>query len=144
MTPGKSALSAVQTGVFTALTGDATLVGLVPGGIWDHVPQDPPWPYVRIGELHEVPRDTSGVQRRKVTVVIHAWSQYRGRAEALAIVDRVIALLRYVELTLVGWVHEHEDTTHDATDADEPMFLEDEGIEVQHASADFTVYVTEA
>jgi hypothetical protein len=141
MTTGKSALSAVQAGVYAALTGDATLGTLVPGGIWDHVPEDPTWPYLRIGELHEDPRDTSGVQRRKVAITLHGWSQYRGRAEVLSIVDRVIALLRYTTLTLTGWTH--EDTTHDATDADEPLILDD-AIEVQHASVDFTVYVTEA
>lgn len=143
MTTGKSALSAVQAGVYAALTGDATLRTLAPGGVWDHVPEDPTWPYVRIGELSEAPRDTSGVQRRKVAITIHAWSQYRGRAEALAIIDRVVALLRYTALTLTGWVHESADTTHDATEADEPMLLDD-AVEVQHALADFTVYVTEA
>jgi hypothetical protein len=141
MSAGKSALSAVQAGVYTALTTDATLLTLVPGGIWDHVPQDPTWPYVRIGELREEPRDTSGTQRRRVAITLHAWSQYHGRAEVLAIVDRIIALLRETTITLTGWTH--EDTTHDATEADEPLILDD-AIEVQHALTDFTVYVTEA
>lgn len=52
-----SSLSAVQTGVYASLTGDATLTALLlnGGGVRDSVPKDPRYPLVVIGDAVEVP-----------------------------------------------------------------------------------------
>jgi hypothetical protein len=139
ITTGKSALSAVHAAVYGVLKNDATLATLVPGGIWDHVPQDPTWPYVRIGGLLEEPDDTMGRQGRGVALVVHVWSQYRGASEGYGIIDRVIALLRYTALTPTGWTH--GDTRHVRTVLDEPELVDD--VQVQHVWAEFDVLVQE-
>jgi hypothetical protein len=136
-----SALSAVQAAVYTVLAGDATLLTLAPGGVWDHVPQNPTWPYVRVGGMAEDPMDTAGMQGRLVTFVVHAWSQYRGVKEAYAIVDRVVALLRYAPLSL-GSDWTHCDTKHMTSQADEPT-LSEGGEQIQHVWAEFEVGVQE-
>jgi hypothetical protein len=139
VTTGKSALSAVHAAVYAVLKNDATLTTRAPGGVWDHVPQDPTWPYVRLGGFVEDPDDTFGRQGRKVSFVVHAWSQYAGVAEGYTIIDRVIALLRYTALTVTGW--QHGDTRHITSEVDEPMLVDD--VQVQHVWAEFEVLVSE-
>lgn len=140
MTPGKTALASVSAAVYGVLSADVTLGSLAHGGVWDHVPQDPSWPYVRIGNASEDPDDTSGRQGRRVSLVVHVWSQYRGLAEAYSLLDRIMALLRYTALTLTGgWVHDATKHTH--SEVDEPELVD--GIQVQHAWAEFEVIVDE-
>lgn len=138
MTTGKTALTAVQTAVYGVLAADATLGTLAPGGVHDYVPDGTVMPYVRLGTAREEPED-AGLQGRRVTVVIDVWSQYRGLAEAYSITDRIIALLRYVELTLTGWTL--DGVLHTGTFADAPELLE--GVQVQHVTAEFEVVCTE-
>jgi hypothetical protein len=140
MTPGKSALSAVHAALWSALHLDPTLTTLAPGGVWDCVPQDPTFPYLRIAELVETPEDTAGEKRRQVGFTVHVFSTYAGLREAYDIADRVIALVRYTPLTLAGWAH--GGTTHDRTIADEPIF--DDALQVQHVLVEGTVHVEEA
>lgn len=140
ITTGKSALSAVHAAVYAALSADATLAARAPGGVFDHVPQDPTFPYVRLGGFAEDTDDTGGTQARRVQFVVHGFSTYRGAKEVYAIVDRVIALLRYTALTCVGWTH--DDTRHVTSQLDEPELLED--VQLQHAWAEFEVLVQEA
>jgi len=139
VTTGKSALSAVHAAVYSVLKHDATLTTRAPGGVWDHVPQDPTWPYVRLGGFVEDPDDTFGRQGRRVTFVVPAWSQYAGVSEGYGIIDRVLALLRYTTLTLTGW--EHHDTRHLTTEVDEPQLVD--AVQVQHVWAEFEVFVAE-
>jgi hypothetical protein len=139
VTTGKSALAAVHAAVYSVLKNDATLAALAPGGVWDHVPQDPTWPYLRIGGMAEKPDDTMGRQGRAVAFVVHAWSQYRGVSEGYTLVDRVIALLRYADLTLTGWTH--NGTKHEGTEVDEPTLVDD--VQVQHVWAEFEVHAQE-
>lgn len=139
VTTGKSALTAVHAAVYSVLKNDASLTTLAPGGVWDHVPQDPTWPYVRIGGVVEDPEDTMGRQARRVTLIVHAWSQYAGVSQAYGIIDRVIALLRYVALSPTGW--EHGDTRHITSEVDEPQLVDD--VQVQHVWAEFEVLVSE-
>lgn len=139
VTPGTSALAAVHAAVYAALKADATLASLAPGGVWDHVPADPAWPYLRIGGTAEEPEDTMGRQGRRVSLVVHAWSQYRGVKEGYDLIDRVIALLRYAPLTLGGWVH--GDTRHLGSEVDEPQLVDN--VQVQHVWAEFEVLVQE-
>lgn len=139
ITTGQSALSAVHAAVYAVLHGDVTLGALAPGGVWDSVPEDPTWPYVRVGGFEELPDDTSGRQGRKVQFSVHVWSRYRGAKEAYAICDRVVALLRYTALTCAGW--EHADTVHQRTILDEPMDVG--GVAVQHAEVECEARVAE-
>lgn len=93
----------VQQAIYNALTGNATLSGMITG-VFDRVPQptdagsDADFPYITIGGDAVQPWDTDssfGVDSR---VTIHVWSRQRGRKETKEILDRVCAILHYQEL----------------------------------------------
>ena len=102
MSTGKTALSAVQAAAMDLLATDATLMALVPGGVWDYVPADPAFPYVCLEEVEEVPDDTYGAQGRKVRLTFLILSTYQGRSEQFAILDELVRLLRHSTLTMAG------------------------------------------
>jgi len=111
---GGTFLWQLQQAIYSALTGDATLVALVTG-IYDYVPTNANAPYVVIGEeLSEERFDTMGKYGRQASLVIHTWSRYRGMKEVLTILDRVLVVLDGVALTFTGWTHTH--TWHESTD----------------------------
>lgn len=138
MTTGKTALAAVQTAVYGVLSADATLTTRAPGGVYDYVPDGTTWPYVRMGAAREEPED-AGLQGRRVTFLVHVWSQYRGLAEVYSIADRIIALLRYVALSISGWTL--DGVIHTGTMVDEPELID--GVQIQHIIVEFEVVCME-
>jgi hypothetical protein len=107
MSTGKTAIPNVQTAVMALLAADATFMALVPGGVWDYYPADLAWPFVCLESAKEETDDTfgSGVgsQGRVVTLVFSIFSLYQGRSEQSAILNRMIALLHNVTVTVTGW-----------------------------------------
>lgn len=98
------AASPVAEAVFSVLTLDATLDALVPGGIHDDVPEDPTYPCLWYELLTETDRRGLGTgSLPELDLRVHAFSLYGGKARAQAIIDRVIALLKDVALTIAGW-----------------------------------------
>jgi hypothetical protein len=95
-----SALLAVQTALYTALTSDVTLSGLA--GIYDEVPEGVTFPYIVIGDAVETPANAHNEFGSRVAATIHAFSEYRGYAELLPIIDRLMSLLDHQALTIAG------------------------------------------
>jgi hypothetical protein len=139
MTAGKTALSVVAAAVYATLTEDADHLALVPGGVCDHAPQDPAFPFEALADFDEAPRDTMTLQGRTVTFTLHIWSTYAGMAEAYTILDAAVALLRYQPLTLTGW--ECEAVFFDGAFQADPELVD--GLEIQHVVAKFRVLVME-
>jgi len=102
--PG-SALTGIQTAIYSALSTDGTLTGLctVVGDIAD----DTPYPFVFVGTATEKPWNTMGGVASgfgaECTVTCHVYSRYAGDYEALSILNRVKLLLDHVTLTVSGW-----------------------------------------
>jgi hypothetical protein len=101
-----SALGAIQTGVYTVLAADATLLALV-DGVYDAVPDSTAAKrYVHIGEAFESPTPTFGGNGHDVMLTVHSYTEdnneQRGNARAQAINSRVIALLHGVAITVAG------------------------------------------
>lgn len=107
MSTGKTALTAVQAAAMAALAADSSLMALVPGGVWDYVPDDPVWPYVCLDSAEETPADTMGSvvgsQGRFVALTFTIFSQQQGRAEQYSILDAVIRVLRETDWEIEGW-----------------------------------------
>lgn len=137
---GQTALSAVHTALYAALQADSTLAGV---GVYDHVPEDPTFPYLRL-VCAEEPWDTQDQPGRLVSVLIHIFSTYRGMAEAYGLLDRVVESLRYEMLALsaTDWVQVRRGLRYLSAAADEPELVD--AIEVQHVLAEFDVLVQEA
>lgn len=146
MSTGKTALSAVATGVYAALTGSTALMAHVTGGVWDHSPQEPAFPLLHLAAFAESTRDTFGLQGRIVTGEIHLWSTYDGLSEVYTILDHVVAVLRWAGLpqacpiTATGWTVEA--VQYDGTAPPEEVVAE--GLVLQHLAASFRIFVTEA
>lgn len=74
----------VQTGIFTHLTGNASLTDLLAdgaGSILDHVPPGTAFPYVVLGETQAVPMDTQGSSGNDISVSLHTYSRGGGMQE---------------------------------------------------------------
>lgn len=91
----ESPLNPLQKAVFTRLNADATLTTLLGGAgrILDHVPEDQPMPYVRLGDHLSIPDNTHTTFGRNVTVTLHVWTRRRGNASGQSIAARIIELL---------------------------------------------------
>ncbi len=91
--------------VYVRLTGDEELTDMVSGRIFDHTPEDTPYPYIVVGEAIESPDNWHGGFGRQTVLTLHVWSQYRGFTEALRIAARLMALLDHTPLAVDGLAH---------------------------------------
>ncbi|PAF19753.1 DUF3168 domain-containing protein [Terribacillus saccharophilus] len=82
----RTSLLPLQTVLFQRLSSDPTVKGLVKG-VFDYVPEGTEFPYIRIGEPTVTPIVTKTTHGEEVAVVVHVWSQYRGKAEAYNILN---------------------------------------------------------
>ena len=94
---------ALQQAIYTALTGDGTLMAMITG-VHDHVPQETAFPYVTIGEASAVAWRTVGADGMEVTLVMHAWSRSRGHREVKQIMAEIHRILHEANLTVPGHV----------------------------------------
>ena len=92
---------ALQKTIFDALDGDSTLQSLVTD-VFDFVPENTAFPYVKVGEETAVDNGTKTLQGNDHTLVIHTFSRYRGSKETKEIMSRIYALLHESSLTVSG------------------------------------------
>lgn len=94
----------LQQAVHAALSGDATLQGLlgVPARVFDHVPPGSGFPYLVLGEATSAPFDGKTEDGMTQTLTIHTWSRYRGLKETKEIMAAVAAVLDDASLTVAG------------------------------------------
>ena len=84
----------LQKAMFSALAGNARLLGLLGGArIFDRVPADAAFPYVTFGRTSVFDWSTSTESGLEHLVTLHAWSRAKGRKEAFAILDAMRAAL---------------------------------------------------
>lgn len=96
-----SAETALQQAIYTALTGNASLMAAITG-VHDSVGEATGFPYVTIGDGTAIPWDTKTSDGQEHTVTIHTWTQYRGRKQTKEIMDLVYSVLHNSALTVVG------------------------------------------
>ena len=93
----------LQKAVFAALSQDAALTALLGAPrVFDRVPASTPFPYVTFGRtsLYDWSTGTeSGVEQ---LFTLHVWSKAQGKAETLAILQRIAALVDDQPLPLDG------------------------------------------
>ena len=97
----------LQQAVYTRLSADTALVTTLGAAVYDSVPDSAPFPYVVIGDDTESPNDTMGKTRRNTTLMIHTWSQAKGKKQTKEIQDRVDELLDRWAPTVTGWASTH-------------------------------------
>ena len=99
MTP----IIALKAAFRTALAGDAALTSQLGGAkIYDDTPRGVAAPYVVFGDATARENGTATDRGHLTDMQIVAWSRQGGSREALAIADRIDAVLDDVTLTLAG------------------------------------------
>lgn len=101
MSIAEQPMATAQQAIYSVLTGDPTLMGLITG-VFDFVPEDVAYPYVALGEVITTPDNRHRGFGRQVVETLHIWTKERGFAGALAIEDRITQLLDHQPLTLPG------------------------------------------
>lgn len=97
-----SAMDALHTAIYNRLTGDATLMAMIPSGVKDHVPANTPFPYIVLGEMVETPHRAFAKNGHEVVPTVRIWGSIKSYKPLQAIYDRVTTLLEGATLTLAG------------------------------------------
>ena len=91
----------IQKAIFQTLTADTDLMQAVTG-VFDHVPQNQPYPYVVMGEDTALQWDTDDSDGTEATLTIHVWSRQAGRREAKEIMQVIYGALHRVDISIDG------------------------------------------
>ncbi len=97
-----AAAFALQKAVLAALVADTALAALVGERIHDAPPRAQEFPYVAFGEAGERDWSSGSESGAEHRLTLLAWSRHRGKREALAIAERIVAVLHDAALTLDG------------------------------------------
>ena len=92
---------ALQTSVYNALTGNSSLTSSVTG-IYDFVPENTSFPYVKVGDQTIVDDGTKDKKGSDFTLIVHTFSRYRGSKEIKEIMSLVYDVLHESSLTISG------------------------------------------
>ena len=91
----------LQSAIYSALTGDATLMALITG-VFDRPPQGTAFPYITLGESFGRDLSTLATVGMEHHFTLHVWSREGGRKQAAQIMERLHTLLHQVILTVTG------------------------------------------
>ena len=125
----------LQLAIFARLNAFAALTALV-DDIYDHVPQEALFPYLRIGEFTGIPFDTHSDQGGDNTITIHSWSRHRGFMEIKQIQRETYNALHRFALVVTGF--DTIDCVYESADT----FLDDDGL-TRHGVQRFRVILDE-
>ena len=93
----------LQTAVYSLLSGDSTLDGLVGNNrIYDSVPQNSAYPYVVIGLETSSNIGTKTLDGNIYSLDIDVWSQYRGQKQIKQVMERLYELLNDATISVSG------------------------------------------
>ena len=90
----------LQQTIYNALNGNNTLTGKA--GIYDFVPENSNFPYVKLGTESGVDNGTKNEKGTDYTLVIDTFSRYRGSKETKEIMSLVYDILHESNLTVSG------------------------------------------
>ena len=98
------ALSPVSEALYALLLADTALDTLISGRVYDDVPEDPGYPFIWYELAAETDRRGLGTgSLPEIDLRVHIFSLFGGKAQAQAILDRVIAVLKDAPLAVAGW-----------------------------------------
>ena len=114
MTARRLSVEAILTAVVAALKADATVMALASGGIYNHVPQGTPCPYVEVSCPSHRRQDTCGRWGAETLIDVKVVSQALGDQEAARLLTACVSAVDAQKPTLVG--HSALGITYDASD----------------------------
>lgn len=96
------ALTQVQQALYSKLSGDGVLMGMI-SGVFDTVPERTVLPYVVIGDGAMRSEDTPADSTARCALTLHVWTDAQGRKAALTIMERLYGLLHQGTLGISGF-----------------------------------------
>jgi len=94
---------ALQTTIYSTLSGDNTLTNTLGAGVFDEVLENATYPFVSLGEETAIDYSTKDLNGGEFTINIHIWSQYKGSKQTKEIMDRIHDLLHDSSLSVSGF-----------------------------------------
>ena len=94
---------ALQTTIYSTLSGDNTLTNTLGAGVFDEVLENATYPFVSLGEETAIDYSTKNEDGGEFTINIHVWSQYKGSKQTKEIMDRIHDLLHDSSLSVSGF-----------------------------------------
>jgi hypothetical protein len=85
---------------YAKASGDSTLMALLPGGLFNHVPQDEALPCARVRWEDATEFDTKDSDGFDGFIAFDVWTDHRGDKQALTIHDRLDQLFQNASLSL--------------------------------------------
>ncbi|MDA7028456.1 DUF3168 domain-containing protein [Bacillus sp. CLL-7-23] len=98
----RSALWPLQTAIFKRLSSDKELNARITG-VFDAVSKGQKKPYVTMGDDDVMPFDTKTSAGEEINVILHCWSDYNGKKEAMEILDLILQALTKQPLQIEGF-----------------------------------------
>ncbi|MDL2028997.1 DUF3168 domain-containing protein [Bacillus subtilis] len=98
----RSAMWPLQTAIFQRLSTDKELNARVTG-VLDAVSKDQIKPYVTTGDDDVLPFETKTSKGEIINVVLHCWSDYNGKKEAMQILDLMLQAITREPLEIEGF-----------------------------------------
>ncbi len=90
----------LQTAIYEKLNGDAPLLALATGGVFDDVPAGTSFPYIVLSEITAVDDGSSLFEGFEHSIEVQVWSSARGKQELFKIMGLIDPLLHDQPLTL--------------------------------------------
>lgn len=100
--PIKTSLWPLQQSFFKRLSEDVALKSKVKG-IYDYVDENTPFPYVTIGDPTVLPFETKSSFGEVISVVLHCFSNYKGKKEAFEILNLMVQAISKEDLVIEGF-----------------------------------------
>lgn len=97
----QTAMFELQRGIYNRLSTDPTISGKVTG-VFDAVEKNQRFPYITIGEPTMQAFTTKQKFGEELSIVIHVWSIYEGKKEAIDIINLCLSSLAS-EMNLDGF-----------------------------------------
>lgn len=98
----QTALWPLQQAIYKRLANDIALNKKVTG-VYDYVTKETPFPYVTIGEPNMSPFETKTSYSENIPWVLHCYSDYPGKKEAIEILNLMIQVLTKEPWTVDGF-----------------------------------------
>jgi hypothetical protein len=105
----------LQAALVAALKADTELADV---GIFDAPPQGASPPYVAIARHDLLPRDGDAAPGHEHRVTLHVWAGQPSRRAALAIAERVVAVMDALAPAAIRVTHSQHERTDTAVDAE--------------------------
>lgn len=132
--------TAVQTAIYGQLILNADIISdAIP--VYDAVPQpisvvNSDFPYIVVGEDNHAAFDTDAENMNLVSIVVHSWSRYRGRAEIKEIQGYIYDSLHRASLSHAGFKFVN------IMQSGSESFLDSDGL-TRHGVQTFTLIIEE-